>query len=78
VAEFLSFVRHGGATNTSPLAARFAVAAGCAAADSLRSGGTPQDVADVAPQCWSYFNEQFQTPHVEPFVKGHAACSVEL
>lgn len=42
--EFVRFAREGGATDTSPLAAREAVAAGCAATDSLRHGGTPQKV----------------------------------
>ena len=39
VAEFLRYVRDGGATETSPVAARYAVAAGCAATESIRSGG---------------------------------------
>lgn len=42
--EFVRFARVGGPTETSPLAAREAVAAGVAATVSLRSGGTPQDV----------------------------------
>lgn len=37
--EFLRFVRDGGHTDTSPLAARESVAAGCMATKSLRSGG---------------------------------------
>jgi predicted dehydrogenase len=41
VEEFLGYVRHGGATLTSVVAAREAVAAGCAATESLRSGGVP-------------------------------------
>ena len=44
VAEFLRFVRDGGATLTSPVAAREAVATGCAATESLRDGGRPVDV----------------------------------
>ena len=60
VAEFLRFVREGGATNTSPLDARFAVAAGCAATDSIRSNGAPQDMPDV-PALWrNYFNRDYQ------------------
>ncbi len=47
MAEFVQFARHGGATQTSPIGAREAVAAGCAGAESLRSGGTP--VAVRAP-----------------------------
>ncbi len=46
VAEFCSFVRRGGAVETSPLAARDAVAAGCAATTSLRGGG---DAVRVPP-----------------------------
>jgi len=46
VAEFLDAVRHGTATITSPVAARQAVAAGCAATDSIRTGGR---IVDVAP-----------------------------
>jgi predicted dehydrogenase len=37
--EFLRFARDGGHTDTSPLAARESVAAGCMATKSLRSGG---------------------------------------
>jgi len=39
VAEFLRYARDGGATDTSPLAARESVAAGYIATQSLRSGG---------------------------------------
>ena len=41
VAEFVRYVREDGPATTSPVAARQAVAAGCAAAESLRSGGQP-------------------------------------
>ena len=61
VAEFLRFVREGGPTYTSPIAARFAVAAGCAATTSMRDGATPQIVADVPVEWWRYFNEEFQS-----------------
>lgn len=44
VGEFLRFVRDGEPTLTSPVAAREAVAAGCAATESLRAGGTAVDV----------------------------------
>jgi predicted dehydrogenase len=46
--EFVAYARHGGATETSPLAAREAVAAGEAATRSLRSGGQPIDVPPVS------------------------------
>jgi Predicted dehydrogenases and related proteins len=44
VAEFVHYARNGGHTETSPLAARDAVAAGEAATTSLRAGGQPVDV----------------------------------
>ncbi|WP_326791539.1 Gfo/Idh/MocA family oxidoreductase [Streptomyces sp. NBC_00841] len=54
-AEFLRFVREGGATVTSPVAAREAVAAGYAATMSLRDGGRPVDIAPMAPDVAAYF-----------------------
>src|SRR5262245_1089976 len=50
VAEFLNFARHGGATRTSPVAARNAVAAGYAATASLRRGGVPVGVPPLDPR----------------------------
>jgi predicted dehydrogenase len=55
VAEFLRYVRSGGATETSPVAARYAVAAGCAGAESLRAGGTPVRVPEADPAVVAYF-----------------------
>ncbi|MBB5957049.1 putative dehydrogenase [Saccharothrix tamanrassetensis] len=55
VAEFLRFVREGGETLTSPVAAREAVATGCAATDSLRSGGVPIDIPAVPADLRGYF-----------------------
>jgi predicted dehydrogenase len=55
VAEFVRFVRDGGKTNTSPLAARYSVAAGCAATESLRNGGVPVQVPGVTPELLAYF-----------------------
>ncbi len=72
VAEFLRFVREGGATNTSPLDARFAVAAGCAATDSIRSNGQPQDVSDVPQQWQTYFNRDFQSRDAAFASNGHS------
>jgi predicted dehydrogenase len=50
--EFLRFAAEGGPTDTSPVAARNAVAAGVAATESLRAGGKPVEVrpldADLA------------------------------
>jgi len=55
IAEFLRFVRHGGPTSASPLAARYAVAAGVAATTSLRNDGAPMDVPPVDPGVAAYF-----------------------
>ncbi|MFI5999636.1 Gfo/Idh/MocA family protein [Streptomyces sp. NPDC051366] len=54
--EFLHFVRHGGATDTSPVAARMAVAVGCLATESLRAGGTPRRVPPLDPDLVAYFD----------------------
>jgi len=55
VAEFLRYVREGGATDTSPVAGRYAVAAGCAAAESLRNGGNTVVVPPVPDELAAYF-----------------------
>ena len=55
MAEFLRFVREGGGTLTSPVAARDAVAAGCAATASLRNGGAPEQVPPVTAELASWF-----------------------
>jgi predicted dehydrogenase len=60
IEEFLRFVREGGATDTSPVAARMAVAAGVRATESLRDGGTPREVPDLDPELIAYF-ERGQT-----------------
>ncbi|AJE87600.1 MULTISPECIES: Gfo/Idh/MocA family protein [Streptomyces] len=57
VEEFLRFVRVGGETDTSPIAAREAVAAGCAATESLRNDGRPVRVDRVAPELARWFEE---------------------
>ncbi|MEV7728535.1 Gfo/Idh/MocA family oxidoreductase [Streptomyces sp. NPDC087917] len=53
--EFLRFARDGGSTDTSPVAARMAVAAGCGATESLRDGGTPRRVPPLDPGLVAYF-----------------------
>lgn len=63
VDEFLRFVRHGGRTDTSPVAARMAVAAGALATASLRGGGTPRAVPPLDPVLVDYF-ERGQTKKV--------------
>jgi predicted dehydrogenase len=55
VGEFLRFVRDGSPTDTSPVAARNAVAAGVAATHSLRSGSVPQRVPDLSDELLDYF-----------------------
>ncbi|MFI7061511.1 Gfo/Idh/MocA family protein [Kribbella sp. NPDC050124] len=56
VDEYIRFVREGGATLTSPIAARAAVAAGYAATTSLRENGTPIDIPALDPAVVSYFD----------------------
>ncbi|MGO4102519.1 Gfo/Idh/MocA family protein [Leifsonia sp. YAF41] len=55
VAEFLRFVRDGGVTETSPIAAREAVAAGILATESLRTGGGALTVPRLDPALVAYF-----------------------
>ncbi|MEI8407861.1 MULTISPECIES: Gfo/Idh/MocA family protein [unclassified Kribbella] len=56
VDEYIRFVREGGPTLTSPIAARAAVAAGYAATTSLRSNGTPIDIPALDADLISYFD----------------------
>jgi len=63
LAEFVQHVATGAPTLTSPLAARQAVAAGCAATESLRDGGRPVVVPPVPaglgePLAWSGLGQQ--------------------
>uniref|UniRef100_UPI003F495E51 Gfo/Idh/MocA family protein n=1 Tax=Paenarthrobacter ureafaciens TaxID=37931 RepID=UPI003F495E51 len=53
--EFLRFVSAGGKIETSPVAARNAVAAAVAATTSLRHGGTPQRVVPAAAEDLQFF-----------------------
>jgi hypothetical protein len=55
IAEFLRFVRVGGATATSPVAARESVATGVTATESLRNGSIPLDVPTLDPALHDYF-----------------------
>jgi predicted dehydrogenase len=55
VAEFLRFVRDGGATETSPVAAREAVAAGILATQSLRGDGSAITVPQLDEDLVAYF-----------------------
>jgi len=59
IAEFLRFAQQGGATETSPVAARMSVAAGCAATASLRGEagveGTPVEVPTLPNDLLEWF-----------------------
>ena len=55
VHEFLEFVRGREAASTSPVAARYSVAVGFAATQSLRDGGRPVQVERLEPELASYF-----------------------
>ena len=56
VTEFLNFVRNGTPTDTSPLGAWYAVAAGIEATESLRHGSTPRQVPTLDDETIRYFN----------------------
>ena len=55
--EFLRFVRDGGATETSPIAARQAIAVGVLAAESLRSDQGARTVPALATDLIRYFDD---------------------
>lgn len=55
VREFLAFVRDGIPTNTSPVAARQAVAVGCLATESLRTDNGLRRVPALDPELVAYF-----------------------
>lgn len=65
IAEFIGFARAGGPTQTSPIAARMSVAAGCIAATSLRGDSSALPVPPVDPELVAYF-ERGQTPVTPP------------
>lgn len=57
VEEFLAFLRGDvDVTNTSPVAARNAVAVGVKGAESIRSGNVPYDIPPLAPGVREYFD----------------------
>lgn len=60
VAEFLRYVREGGAIQTSPVAARYSVATGCKATESLRNGSIPLEIPALDPGLQRYFDAQTQ------------------
>jgi predicted dehydrogenase len=55
--EFLGFVRNGGRTDTSPVAARQAVVAALMATDSLRGDGSARDLPPLDPTLVDYFEQ---------------------
>lgn len=55
VDEFIRHLRGETQIMTSPIAARFSVAAGCQAAHSLRNGSIPMDIPPLPEGCKSYF-----------------------
>ncbi|MEU9859384.1 Gfo/Idh/MocA family oxidoreductase [Streptomyces sp. NPDC047971] len=62
VEEFCRFAREGGATDTSPVAARMSVAAGVMATRSLREDGAAYEVPPLDPKLIAYFgNGQLRT-----------------
>ncbi len=57
VDEFIRYLRGETQASTSPVAARFSVAAGCAATECLRDSSPGRDVPDLAPALIQYFAE---------------------
>ncbi|WP_257478183.1 ROK family protein [Acidipropionibacterium jensenii] len=55
VSEFIRFVRTGAHTDTSPLGAWYAVAAGIQATDSLRNGSVPRRIPSLPDEIVTYF-----------------------
>ncbi len=55
VKEFIDYIRDDIKITTSPIAARYSVAAGCAAAHSLRNGSIPVDVQGISEDLENYF-----------------------
>jgi len=62
IAEFIRFAREGGATDTSPLAARESVATGCTATASLRAGGIPLAVPRLSAKLVLQTSSSNSTP----------------
>lgn len=58
VNEFIRFVRGEAKATTSPVAARYSVAAGCAATQCLRDASLGTDVSEVNPDLVAFFAEQ--------------------
>ncbi len=56
VSEFIDYVREGKKITVSPIAARFSVAAGCYAAQSLRHGSIPYEIPPLSREINDYFS----------------------
>ncbi len=63
VDEFVRYVRDGAKITTSALSARYSVAAGCLAAESLRAGGASRSVPAVPEEIAAYFNADVREYH---------------
>ncbi|MBA4386762.1 MAG: oxidoreductase [Verrucomicrobia bacterium] len=61
VDEFVRYIRDNVKVTTSPVAARYSVAAGCAATHSLRHGGIPVDVPRVPGDLAKYFDRDMES-----------------
>jgi predicted dehydrogenase len=61
VQEFIDYVRNNSKIITSPIAARYSVAAGCMATESLRNGGSPMDIPQLPSEMIAYFNESVKS-----------------
>ncbi len=61
VQEFIDFVRNNSKIITSPIAARYSVAAGCKATESLRNGGSPMDVPQLSSELIEYFSQSVRS-----------------
>lgn len=79
IAEFVGLVRDGSHTETSPIAARDAVAAAFSATESLRDGSTPRAVPPLAADLKSYFDDDQKHPGshavVHPLPKAAASAT---
>jgi len=58
VDEFVRFVREGCKVSTSPIAARYSVAAGCVATDIIRDPAAAREIPPVDPDIRAFFDAQ--------------------
>jgi len=65
-AEFIRYIREGIATHTSPVAARYAVAAGVMGTQSLRNGSTPQSIPPLDKALARHFEREQRSPTGDP------------